>query len=550
LLASCVRFSTQTVIILVIFVCLFQLPYVPAHLSSATDMPLNQRIGNSTPTQFCNIHKSFKGEGFTFPQFAGSLQSYDNPKAQSFTTGTDPLAITITPLQQPPSTLERTARANASYVATYPNGTFVVTSKTAFTHLVSRGAAIAQVPLVLTNATTGVWTTNWISSYSANLTAYHFELNPADFKDAYGNSGQGATIVSSDFTLIPASVTLQIRAVSPLPRRENESIVIPALYHDGSSLQNITRLKAGIVDANGTARPLNLTSIGELPTGYFDPAANANLGVWKIVANFTDEYGNSGKGFLQFEVVKTHFAFSVYIPQPVQRTTKLNVTVNVSYLDGKPLTGGVSGNITIGNFTQSLGLVSPSQNQTWVGGEIVSQNATLGNYNVTIVAADPYGNERNFTEPVTIIPAAFIFSLPSQYVQVNPLELKDVAVSVTYPNGTALKDNVGVASVYFTNSTGGLSKEIMQFNSTDSSWHIFFTAPDQRFKLFNTVIVFSFEAKDIFGNYGYSSNAYSMTVTTPPTLLIISAIIGLLIPIGLLTWAMITVSQRRRKHKP
>jgi hypothetical protein len=435
-------------------------------------------------------------------------------------------------------------------VVTYPNGTFVVTSTASIARVVSHGSAVAQVSLTLTNASTGVWTANWASAYSANLTTYHFELNPSDFKDAYGNSGQGTTIVSSDFTLVPANVIIQIQATSPLPRRENESIVVPALYHDGTSLQNITWLKAGIVEVNGTAYPLNLTLIGGPPTGYFDPPANAHLGVWKIIANFTDQYGNSGNGLLQFQVVKTDFAFSVFIPQPVQRTTKLNVTVNISYLDGKPLMSGVYGNITVGNLTQSLGLVSLSRNQTWIGGEVISQNATLGNYNVTIVAADGYGNERNFTEVVTIIPAAFVFSLSSQYVQVNPLELKDVAMSVTYPNGTALSDKVGVVSAYYTNSTGGLSQEIMQYNATDSSWHIFFTAPDQRFKLFTTTIIFSFEAKDIFGNYGYASNDYSMTVTTPPILLIISAIIGLLIPIGLLTWAMVTVSQRRRKHKP
>ena len=195
----------------------------------------------------------------------------------------------------------------------------------------------------------------WASKYSANLTDYSFVLNPADFSDSYGNFGAGAPLVSSSFKLIPASVALSIEALSTLMRRQKETITIPAEYHDGSPLQNAT-LKATIVDANGTASPLNMTINGVLATKDIDLPTDALLGKWHINANFVDGYGNQGEGSVTFEVVAATIKFSVTLPQPVERTTPINVTAAITYPDGQPLTTGVNGNVSIGNMTQSLNM--------------------------------------------------------------------------------------------------------------------------------------------------------------------------------------------------
>ena len=141
----------------------------------------------------------------------------------------------------------------------------------------------------------------WASKYSANLTDYSFILNPAAFSDSYGNSGAGSPLVSSSFKLIPASVALSIEAFSTLMRRQNETITIPAEYHDGSPLQNAT-LKANIVDANGTASPVNMTMSGVFATKDIDLPADADLGTWHFNVNFVDGYGNQGEGNFTFEV--------------------------------------------------------------------------------------------------------------------------------------------------------------------------------------------------------------------------------------------------------
>jgi hypothetical protein len=334
-----------------------------------------------------------------------------------------------------------------------------------------------------------------------------------------------------------------------LARREPEIISVPATYN-GSLLQNITKLVANVVEPNSTAYPLNLTLNGALLTGSFETAANAHLGTWQVNVDFADAFGNTGMGAFQFEVVKTTFMISPTYAQQVQRTLTLNVTAGVSYLDDLPLTSGVDGNVSIGNFTQSLQMTYVSSSRSWFGTFYISQNATLGNYSLTIRAADQFGNSGNFTALVNVVPAQFIILVPTQAVQVNPLEVIDIVASVSYPNGTRLTDQVGFVDALYKNSTGGISEMLLQYNSTDGRWHTLFLAPDQRFKLFATTIIFSFEARDVYDNYGFASDLYSMTVTTPVRLLILAAVAGIMIPVVLLGWAVFTVTKKRRQHKP
>ena len=91
---------------------------------------------------------------------------------------------------------------------------------------------------------------------------------------------------------------------------------------------------------------------------------------------------------------------------------------------------------------------------------------------------------------------------------------------------------------------------LLHYNETDTKWHVLFYTPDQRFKLYAITLVFAFEAHDIFGNNGSETDALEMTVTTPINLLVLAAIIGVIVPAALLIWAMLTVTKKRRQHKP
>jgi len=457
------------------------------------------------------------------------------------------VTFTATELTQPPAFVERTQPITVSYSLTYGNGSSVKTAPDAVVK-VQGGQAASTIPLLL-NKTSGSWVATWASQYSANLTDYSFVLDPSQFNDGYGNIGTGPPIVSSGFKLIPAAITLSIQGLSTLSRMQLETITIPVIYHDGSPLVNAT-LKATLVDANGTGSPVNMTIKGVLATKDIDLPVDAHLGLWQFKANFVDSFGNKGEGSLAFEVVRAQIKFSLTLPQPVERTTTINVTSAITYPDGQPLTFGVNGNISIGNMTQSLNLQYIAANETWNGLYHVSQNATLGAYNLTINAADSDGNSGRYTIDIAVVPATFIFSVPAQKIQVPPVNLTDIVVSVTYPNGTVLGNNFGTVSATYDNPSGGNTTMLFNYNETDTKWHILFYTPDQRFKLYAITLVFAFEAHDIFGNNGSETDALEMTVTTPINLLIIAAIIGVIVPVSLLVWAMLTVTKKRRKHKP
>lgn len=564
LLVTSVKHWSRSIVILVMFGCVLGTLIQPGYVHGITcGMRLNKR---PAPIAGVETYPNLMGYPPNLPTMNPISRDHEscvvgcgrvitriieNSKAyRENTQRTDEraLAVTIsaTELTQPPPIVERTQPVTVSYSLTYPNGSSVRTAANATVSV--EGEQTVRVPLHL-NETSGVWIATWASPYSANLTEYSFKLTPADFSDAYGNVGIGSPVSSSSFKLIPASVALSIEALPTLSRKQLETIIIPAEYHDGSPLQNAT-LKATITDANGTASPINMTINGLLATKSIDLPADANLGTWQFSANFVDGYGNQGRGSITFEVVPAEIKFSVTLQQPVQRTTTMNVTSVVAYPDGQPLVTGVNGNVSIGNMTRSLNLQYLPNNETWNGLYYVSQNATLGKYNVTINAGDSDGNVGRFTTDVAVVPATFQISVQNPKIQVPPLNLTDIAVSVTYPNGTALGNNVGSVSATYNNSTGGVSTILLQYNATDTKWHVLFYTPDQRFKLYAITLVFGFEAHDIFGNYGSVSDALEMTVTTPISLLVLAAIIGVIVPASLLAWAMMTVTKKRRKHKP
>ena len=545
----------QAITIFAMFCCVFGLltpsPHVqataseirePKHLACGVD----ETLGNSS---YAGSWRSIVFPAAGVSELVTRRDGYDELEQSSLPAWhPSAVAISISALTQPLPVVERTAPVSASYMVTYPNGSLVKTSANARASVQSGGQVVGVVPLNL-NETSGAWTATWIPLYSANLTEYSFILNPAEYNDSYGNMGQGQPLVSSPFKLIPADLVLNVQALSTLSRRQLETIIVPTVYHDGSPLQNAT-VKASIVDANGTYSPFNLTLNGAAATKDLDLPADAHLGTWHIEANFTDGYGNHGEGSFSFEVVNAKIKFSVTLPQPVERTTTMNVTAAVTYPDGQPLSEGIIGNVSIGNMTQSLNLQYVSNNQTWNAVYYISQNATLGLYNVTIGAADPYDNVGRFTTLVPVVPASFRFTVPTPQVQVAPVELTDIVVSVVYPNGTALSGNVGVVTATYNNPGGGIATVVLEYNGTDTKWHVPFLTPDQRFKLYAITIVFSFEARDVYGNYGSVTDAYEITVTTPIYLLIAAAVVGVIVPVALLAWAMMTVTKKRRKHKP
>jgi len=571
LLVTLVKHWRRAVAILAMFCCVFGAMAPPVLVPVVADTsPEKSRIMSAGGAEDSSAHADIKQiepsnpyRAEASPMLYGScIFGSDTPKQEysaspvavpervqdhSANEHAKAVGFTATELTQPPPFVERTQPITVSYSLTYTNGSSVKTAPNAVVS-VQKSQLVSTIPLLL-NKTSGSWIATWASQYSANLTNYSFVLDPSQLNDGYGNTGIGSPLVSFSFSLIPAKITLGIQGLSTLSRRQLETITIPAVYHDGSPLVNAT-LKATLVDANGTSSPVNMTINGVLATKDIDLPADAHLGLWQFNANFIDNYGNKGEGTLAFEVVRAQIKFSLTLPQPVERTTTINVTTAITYPDGQPLNFGVNGNISIGTMSQSLNLQYVPANQTWNGLYHVSQNATLGAYNLTINAGDSNDNRGRYTTDIAVVPANFAFSVPAQKIQVPPVNLTDIVVSVTYPNGTAMGDNVGTVTATYDSPSGGITTMLLQYNATDTKWHILFYTPDQRFKLYAITLVFAFEAHDIFGNNGSETDALEMTVTTPINLLVLAAIIGVIVPASLLVWAMLTVTKKRRKHKP
>lgn len=472
--------------------------------------------------------------------------------------GVFPTSVTITPLTQPAATLERTSNTMLSVKLSYPDGSPVTTATQNSTRvlLVSdpAGGTATELRLVNTNPATGVWTATWEPSFSQTLGSFHFAIFPTDFDDTYGNIGQGTTITSTSFQLTAAHTGLSLQGNSTIQRTLPVNLAIVPTYHDGKAFANVTQAMATVTEADGSEHRLAFNAtLGEF-VGSYKTNSSTPLGSLVAAANVTDLFGNTATGSITIQIIPAVLSFSVNAPT-AQRTTMLNVTSRVTYPDGSIITpsdlpAGFNVTVSKGNFTWSspMGFNQTTTND-WGAGFRLSQNATLGDYVVAMNVTDPHGNSGVFLGTVRVVSATFIIELPRTTLRASPNTLINVVVNVVYPNGSALIPSVGgVVSASLTNSSGTFTYPLF-FNATDSTWLLSYTAPDPGLK-FGLTIKFSFNANDQFGNTGSVSQAFELDVGAGVQTLILATIIGAIVPIGLIGWAIATVSTRRRKHKP
>lgn len=477
-------------------------------------------------------------------------------------TATTSMSVTAAPLTismqtQPEPIVERTSNATSSLKITYPDGSPVTTSASNSTRVevVSDTGGIAtEVQLVASNPSGGIWTVSWMPSFSANLGSFHFIFSPSDFDDKFGNLGQGPTITSNSFQITPAHTALVIQGNATIQRTLPADIVIIPTYHDGKPFANVTQASGNVTEVGGAPHQLLFNRTLDEFVGHFKTTPNSTLGTLTASATVTDLFGNTATGTITLQIVPAVLGFAVNAP-PSQRTTLLNVTARVTYPDGSIITpanlpSGFNVTLSLGNFTWTspMGLNETNTN-AWSASYRLAQNATLGNYAVAMNATDPFGNAGHYTGKARVDPATFKIQLPRSVLKASPHTLVYIVADVIYPNGSALTPTVGgVVTASLTNSSGVFTLP-MVFNATDRSWLLVFTAPDPGLR-FGITLTFSFSADDQFGNAGSASKAFELDVGAGTQTLILATIIGALPPIILISWAIATVSTRRRKHKP
>ena len=405
-----------------------------------------------------------------------------------------------------------------------------------------------------------------ITAQGTGAFSYNFKLPPSAQTGGVNATVRGLTYdkhqldtTNSTFVVDPSTVSVQTlqEPAAQVERTLQVNTTYRILYADGSPVTAAVNATADVISA--ALRPITVPLVivnstsGEWRATWA-PSASADKATYQFQfdpANFTDSYGNKGKGSplisSDFKVTPASLMFQPQIPITTERTTALNLTNTVNYPDGTALNSTVTLQIIAGNQTWTPKLSFDSSNGTWSGSLYLVQNATLGQYNITWTAHDPYGNARNSTYTTLVVPARFSFVVEANSSTVYASSNLDLPVLVTYPNGSLLTNTFGNVSGSYENSTRYIFTLPLAYNSTNGTWHMILFVPQQA----NATL--SFYATDHFGNSAMAIDAYNLKIASVPIRiqnLIIAAVIGALIPVALLIWAIATISTRKRQHKP
>jgi hypothetical protein len=526
-----------------------------------SSITLDIRAGNNSYPAFpVTIAAQGSGEfGYTFklPPSAetGTINAtitgltYD--KRQSVTASSfftvKPTTITAQAFREPASQVQRTVEVNTTYRILYADKS-PVTDANASADIMAAGDKLTTVPLVLVNSTTGEWRAAWTPPLSANVTTYHFQFSLANFTDAYGNTGHGIPVASSEFNVSPAKLQVRLQTNPTFQRTQTAIITLSAIYPDEADVSNVTLANVIVTRSDGQLSTL-IASVNDtlVPARYLIPV-NASLGNYTLRYSVQDLWGNSGANKSTILIQIATPTFQLQTPPTTERTTLLNVTTKMYYPNGTPMNSTAKLMVSHGNRTWTP---EPNFNSTtlvWSGSLHIVQNATLGPYNITWATHDSYGNGGINNSTTEVIPARFRFHLTSNNSTMNALSNLDLNVTIRYPNGTTLTNMFGNVTGHYTNSTGNVLTLPLAYNETDTDWHMYFQVPEEG------NLTFSFNAVDRFGNTGLAANAYNLKIIPSQHVvtqsLIIAGVIGALVPVALLIWAIATISTRRRKHRP
>jgi hypothetical protein len=530
-------FAPNSTIVLSIDSASGALPGFPLNLTTlgSGEFSYDLKLPPSTPTG--SLTASVRGLTYDTRE----LETVNSPFVVTLTT------VRAKSLKAPAAQVERTAAVTSTYQLSYPDGS-PVTGANATASVILAGQRLFSVPLILINSSSGEWQAKWTPSPSAKNTTYHFQFNPTNFTDSYGNKGQGPTLTSSTFNVVPVNLLPVIQPNQTLQRTQESIINLSATYPNGAGPANITRANVAVTESAGGTLKVVPTLNGTEALAHFRIPVNATLGNWTVSYNIEDSWGNSGSGKLIVRVLQASPIFLLQTPPTAERSTFLIVTSRVSYPDGSPFTSTINLVISHGNLTWTPKLNFNSTTLTWSGSYYLAPNASPGQYNITWTAHDGYGNAGSIKSATLVGPAQFSFVLKSNNSTVDAFTELDLPVRVTYPNGTSLTNNFGNVTASYKNATGTLFTIPLAYNETNATWQMFFPVPEQG------NITFSFNATDRFGNAGTAADAYKLKIIPAPAALserlLIAAVVGVLIPIGLLAWAVATISTRRRKHRP
>jgi len=240
--------------------------------------------------------------------------------------------------QQPLSLYQRTETARIAFIVKYPDQSPVTTIKPGLKPVfISRMGIRAQsLPLVLADAMNGIWTTEYTIPKNETLGKdFTFTMSAGSFDDGFGNKAPSSILVSSQFEVTSAQLTIFI--LSPKHTYEilfdSISLNVTVRYPDGSDLVDG---KVSAICESGTSRDMRPLLFHERSRSwilryYLAITEIQQTGTWEMTLTAEDAYGNRGvasleigvRAFWLFVVVATSSVLAVVLVKWVSEETGL-----------------------------------------------------------------------------------------------------------------------------------------------------------------------------------------------------------------------------------
>ena len=248
----------------------------------------------------------------TWTMSVGGIGTYDNSFERHRADGQFGIveaSLKLSIHQQPLSLYQRAETARIAFIVKYPDQSPVTTIKPGLKPVfVSRTGIKAQsLPLVLTDAINGIWTTEYTIPRNETLGKdFTFTVSAGSFDDGFGNKAPSSILVSSQFEVASAQLTISILSPKPTYEILFESISLNATvkYPDGSDLVDG---KVSAIFESGTLRDVRPLVFHErssswILTYYLAISEIQRIRTWKMTLTAEDAYGNSGAISLEIGV--------------------------------------------------------------------------------------------------------------------------------------------------------------------------------------------------------------------------------------------------------
>ncbi|MEM2940726.1 MAG: hypothetical protein QW304_04130 [Thermoproteota archaeon] len=342
------------------------------------------------------------------------------------------------------------------------------------------------------------------------LTAFLNYSSIFDFQNMKG------TTSSLQVTVMKAVLNVTVTTdATTYERLKPININVYVKYKDGSSLSREGVVKLNLVYGGVEGRDIFMDYTHD---SYWSKSiklgASDFLGSYLIKVEASDQYGNSGNGNKTITLTSAKLTVSLRndLDAHYERSTKLNISVSVTYPDETPVgSGRVTLEMLMGSQRKGPFSFTSTGLGQWDISQTISVSEQTGNWTVRIIAVDDSENSGDLSVGISIVPARLnVQILNSMANRFSRTQNIPVSIVVRYPSQEVLSREYGVVNASLIHMDNGLvSNRLLQFSA--GSWSGNISAPrDAPLGSY----IFKVSARDTYGNYGFYNTTVEVTMAT------------------------------------